>query len=539
MEKPRLVRLGEQDGTEPASFPLAADVTRIGRAQDNDVVLPDMSVSRAHARIIHEQGSYWIQNVGGRNPILLNGAETQEAQLHDGDWIRIGQTDLVFHSDAPAAEREEPVPENYVTIDARNRDALLAGLGVDDLDDLRRAREDLTALYRAGQAINTSLSTSDLAAKVLDTILTELSAVDSCSLHLLDADTEELRCHAQKYRHAHTTSAQRAFSRTLLQTVLDEMKAVLTFDAQDDGRFDDAHSILRMNMRSAMCVPIQVQGRLIGVLQAHTLDPDHTFTVDDLKLFTAFGMTAGVAIQNAMLYEKLEAEKALEAERARTMQVMVHELKSPVAGVRTMAETLRMQVIPAEQHPQFLQRIVSRLDGMLEWINDTLSLSRVKTGRDVGDRERLDLCTRVPEIAEDYRDQAEGKGLRLTVETPERPLHVIMEANSFRLILSNLVSNAVKYTTSGEVRVTLREENGEAVIHVKDSGMGIPQEDLPRLFGEFFRAANARKSKIEGSGVGLASVKHIVERERGRVDVESVEDRGTTFTVRLPTAPEG
>jgi signal transduction histidine kinase len=538
MEHAQLVQLGEQDGSETSSFPLEAEVTRIGRAEDNDIILRDVCISRSHGKIVHAQGGYWIQNVGGRNPILLNGAEIQEAPLRNGDWIRLGCTDLLFRCDAPATEGKEPLAENYLTIDASNRELLLGRSDGEDLQDLRRARHDLTALYRAGQVINASLSVADLSEKALDTVLAEMSAVDCCSIHLLDADTNELRCQAQKYRHEHPSSAQRIFSRTLLDTVIREMKAVLTFDAQDDGRFGDALSIVSMNMRAAMCVPIQVQGRLTGVLQAYTLDVGHTFTIDDLKLLTALGMLAGVAVQNAMLYEKLASEKAIEAERARTMQIMVHELKSPVAGTRTMAETLRMQMVAPEEQPYFLQRIVARLDNMLEWINDTLSFSRIKTGRDVGEPERLNLCSRVQEIAGDYREQAEAKQLRFAIDTPDQPIHVLMEGKNFRLILSNLVSNAVKYTAAGEVGVTLAEEGGFAVIQVRDSGMGIPEKDLAQLFGEFFRASNARKSKIEGSGVGLASVKHLVDRAGGRVDVESEEKRGTTFTVRLPVAAE-
>jgi signal transduction histidine kinase len=220
------------------------------------------------------------------------------------------------------------------------------------------------------------------------------------------------------------------------------------------------------------------------------------------------------------------------------MQVMVHELKSPISGARTMAETLRLQMVKPEEQPRFLERIVARLDSMLEWIHDTLNLSKIKTGRETGELERLDLCSRIRDIAADYHEQAEAKELDFITKTPEQPIHVLLEGNTLRLILSNLISNAVKYTEAGHVRVSLAEEDGTAIVRVRDSGIGIPQEDLPRLFGEFFRASNARKSKIEGSGVGLASVKHLVERSRGSIDIESQENQGTMITVRLPVARE-
>jgi signal transduction histidine kinase len=110
----------------------------------------------------------------------------------------------------------------------------------------------------------------------------------------------------------------------------------------------------------------------------------------------------------------------------------------------------------------------------------------------------------------------------------------MMDPRNLHLVVSNLVSNAVKYTADGQVTVRAGAENGMAVLGVSDTGMGIPAADVPKLFGEFFRAANAKASDIEGSGVGLASVKCLVERHGGRIDVQTREGEGTTLTVRLP-----
>ena len=102
------------------------------------------------------------------------------------------------------------------------------------------------------------------------------------------------------------------------------------------------------------------------------------------------------------------------------------------------------------------------------------------------------------------------------------------------LVLSNLLSNAIKYTAEGSVRVSVQEESGWAVLKVKDSGIGIPKEDVPKLFKEFFRASNARQQQIQGSGVGLSGVKRIIERFGGNITLETKENAGSTFAVRLP-----
>jgi len=111
---------------------------------------------------------------------------------------------------------------------------------------------------------------------------------------------------------------------------------------------------------------------------------------------------------------------------------------------------------------------------------------------------------------------------------------VRIDLQGYRLIVSNLVSNAVKYTSAGWVRVSLRREERWAVLEVRDSGMGIPADDIPKLFTDFFRASNARRSKIRGTGVGLAGVKELVERFGGELELTSEENKGSAFRVRLP-----
>lgn len=106
------------------------------------------------------------------------------------------------------------------------------------------------------------------------------------------------------------------------------------------------------------------------------------------------------------------------------------------------------------------------------------------------------------------------------------------------LILSNLVSNALKYTPDGWVSITVRQEGPWAVLEVKDSGIGIPQEEISHLFTEFYRASNVRQGQIPGTGLGLAGVKTLVERSEGRLEVASEEGIGSCFTVCLPLCKE-
>jgi signal transduction histidine kinase len=111
---------------------------------------------------------------------------------------------------------------------------------------------------------------------------------------------------------------------------------------------------------------------------------------------------------------------------------------------------------------------------------------------------------------------------------------VRFDQKGYHLIVSNLLSNALKYTPKGSVEVVLRVTSHEAIMKVRDTGMGIPSGDLPRIFQEFYRASNARRQRITGTGVGLSGVKDLVERFGGNMRIESREEAGTTVTVSLP-----
>jgi two-component system phosphate regulon sensor histidine kinase PhoR len=132
---------------------------------------------------------------------------------------------------------------------------------------------------------------------------------------------------------------------------------------------------------------------------------------------------------------------------------------------------------------------------------------------------------------------AESKRLRITTELPEAPLVALCDAGAVRQVLDNLLDNAVKYTPEGgRLAVRARADEGEAVIEVEDSGIGIEPRDQQRIFERFYRVDKARSRELGGTGLGLSIVKHIVLAHDGEVSVESLPGRGSTFRVRLPLA---
>ncbi len=299
-------------------------------------------------------------------------------------------------------------------------------------------------------------------------------------------------------------------------------------------RFDDSwDKINNFKTRDVMCAPALFKGDVLGVVQVLN-SKNKPFSNANLPALNNVSRLIGYALYHARLYYDIATLKQLEKEKAGFMRIMVHELKSPVAAARMLADVLEQCDSENPQMKSMAGRIGIRLDEMTGLIQDILELARVKSGDPLGEISVFDIVQAVSDSGESYREQADAKGLNYSVELPTEPLSIRMDSKGFNLITSNLFSNAVKYTAEGDVAIDLKKGNNQAVLSVKDSGIGIPAAELPRLFKEFFRASNAKRAKLPGTGVGLAGVKSIVERFGGCMEIQTIENQGSTFIVKLP-----
>jgi two-component system phosphate regulon sensor histidine kinase PhoR len=212
-----------------------------------------------------------------------------------------------------------------------------------------------------------------------------------------------------------------------------------------------------------------------------------------------------------------------------------HELKTPVAAVRALAETL-LTALPddPEAGRRFAERIAREAERLDALARDLLDLSRVERG--TLDVEPVDLVGLVKEVVGGYADRAEERRIRLDTEL-QPGVAMRGDRAQLGLLLSNLVDNALRYTQNrGKVCVRLETLETRAVLQVADNGRGIPSSELTRIFERFYRVDKARARQTGGTGLGLAIVRHVVEGHGGSVDVESELGRGSTFTINLPVA---
>lgn len=227
--------------------------------------------------------------------------------------------------------------------------------------------------------------------------------------------------------------------------------------------------------------------------------------------------------------------KRLENIRRDFVANVSHELKTPMTSLKGFTETLLDGAMDDEKaRKQFLQIIWKESDRLAHLIDDLLHLSKLEREDLELEWQEIQVTEIAKEVIELLRSKAEEKSITLTT-TFQPELTMIGDPLRFRQILINLVSNAINYTSPhGQVWVEVMEKENQVVMIVKDNGIGISEEEIPRIFERFYRVDKARSRNSGGTGLGLAIVKHIVEAFEGDIQVDSEKGKGTTFIVKLP-----
>ncbi|MBE9037946.1 ATP-binding protein [aff. Roholtiella sp. LEGE 12411] len=294
--------------------------------------------------------------------------------------------------------------------------------------------------------------------------------------------------------------------------------------------------------RSAMVLPIaqavqkeQLAGLLVLGISPH-LEFDHEYR----GFFELVASNVATAIANAHAYqeERKRAEALAELDQAKTafFSNISHEFRTPLTlMLGPLAETLANDsgLQPGEREKlEMVQRNGLRL---LKLVNTLLDFSRIEAGRSQVVYEPTDLAMLTAELASVFRSAIEQAGLRLIVNCPPLPERVYVDREMWEKIVLNLLSNAFKFTFEGEIEVTLRWAEDHVELEVRDTGIGISVAELPHLFERFYQVQGARGRTYEGSGIGLSLVQELVKLHGGNIQVNSVVDQGTWFTVSLPT----
>lgn len=224
--------------------------------------------------------------------------------------------------------------------------------------------------------------------------------------------------------------------------------------------------------------------------------------------------------------------RRLERVRRDFVSNVSHELRTPLTIIRSMAETLLdAPETPAAKKGQYLEKIISEVDRLTLMANDLLVLTAAESQS--VEKRSCDVAEIFRSVTDQLLSKAQGKGLELRYLGPPS-VFVPAHAEQLRQVAINLIENAINYTSQGRVTTIVEDEGDEVVASIKDSGIGIASDDLPRIFERFYRVDKGRSRGTGGTGLGLSIVKHIVEAHGGKVMVDSALNVGSTFTIRLP-----
>jgi two-component system, OmpR family, phosphate regulon sensor histidine kinase PhoR len=501
-------------------------------------------------------------------------------------------------------------------------------------NSLKNRLEGLEALQRVGRSVTSLLDLDGVLKAVVDSAV-ELTGAEEGSLLLLDETTGELYMRAAK-------NFQDEFVRTFRLPIRDTLPGQvlrtarpLVIDERTPRKIKTAYLV-----HSLIYVPLQVQGRVIGVLGVDNRQSGHHFEEQYVTMMSALGDYAAIAIENANLYSRTEVErnkletiltqvedgvividqdgrvalingtactalnlgddplfgkafrdvtqnsdlieilgdelpgqpirnevrledgrifnaqltpiqgigivitmqdithlKELDRIKSDFVSTVSHDLRSPLTAILGYIELIDRVGPLNDQQREFIRRVQFSVNNITLLINDLLDLGRIEAGFDAF-KEIVALPILIRITLEGLHGRLEEKRLSLKLNIPEELPKILGNPTRLRQMLSNLLTNAVKYTPDeGWISVYARAEGGQVILQISDNGPGIPAADQPYIFDKFYRASNV-PAETPGTGLGLAIVKSIVEYHQGRIWVNSQVGHGATFTVVLPIAQE-
>jgi signal transduction histidine kinase len=471
--------------------------------------------------------------------------------------------------------------------------AAQAAIGIENarlFEDVESTNRSLTALNQVAQTVNRSLHLQDILEASLDAALRAVE-VEAGNIRLWNEREGFLTLAAHRGMSEGYVSRMRHFrlGEGVAGKVFQTGEAFLVEDLQQHPELNQMAQ--KDGVRSVASIPIRSRDNVVGVMSllGHG---QRRFAPAEIDLLTAIGNQIGTAIENAGLYQEvrlaaveLEAtveartlelqrtnvalrqalHRAEEASRAKSqfLATMSHELRTPLNPIIGFSELLEDQQLGAlnEKQRQYVSRVLTSARHLLSLINGVLDLAKVEAGRSELDLDPLNLPQALKTSCEGIRPQAAAKGIELQLNIESCPRTLVADASRIRQILDRLLSNAIKFTpTGGKVTVSARpvqgsgfrvqgeagpdhepstmnhERNGDFVeIAVSDTGIGIKAEDMPKLFQPFTQLDASLTRKHQGTGLGLALTKKLVELHGGTIQGESGgPGQGSTFTVILP-----
>lgn len=405
-------------------------------------------------------------------------------------------------------------------------------------EDLQRATVRLQAINEISKVVGSTLDLKQVLERLVETTAKAMG-VRACSIRMLDKSGRYLEPVAvyglsQTYINKGPVDA---LTNPLAKETLSG-KVVNIPNASQSPLLQYPLEARQEGIQSMLSAPLMGKSGPMGILRVYDTKVNR-FNEEDEEFISAIAAQGSIAIENAMAYQ---AMSELDKMKSQFVHTATHELRSPVSVTRSLLRTITAGYAGevSQQQKEILERATRRIEFLQKLIDDLLDLAAGKIGKFISQEMKpVSLREVIEKVVERYQIPAQEKTIELRFECacPPEKTYVKATIDGLDRIFNNLISNAVKYTLQGgKVLVKMQPLDGEVHVAVQDSGIGIPEEALPHLFTEFYRAPNAKEMVTEGTGLGLAITKDIIQQLEGRITVESQVGVGTTFHVFLPIA---
>lgn len=407
------------------------------------------------------------------------------------------------------------------------------------LEDLRTQleteQERLQFLFESGKAISRIFKLDELLEFSAGLILSFADA-DTCAVYLRGKDR---RLHAAKVKRAGGRGGKELkVSKTILQHVVGKRVAIITRSAAEDDRFMHGASIVMGGIQSVMCVPLMVGEKALGVLYVVSDRPTRQFDEGSLDVLNAFASQLAVAIENARLFELEERLRVREREAAlgRMAGEISHAIKNRLNSMMGPAELIEMVVDEKEEVLNCAGDIKEGVKALRDYVVNNLDYLRTGGGKreeeggaPIG--EVVDYCVDV------CKERFSKEGIKVARRRSDKLPRVGIEREKMEIILDNLLNNsadAMRDSATRQIMIGVFWEPGEGEVAVQftDTGCGVAKEDHARVFEDYFT------TKAEGTGIGLAQSRAMLERCGGSIDIRSEKGKGATFLITLPVVKE-
>jgi len=323
-------------------------------------------------------------------------------------------------------------------------------------------------------------------------------------------------------------------------------KPLAIVDAINDPRIQYREAAKKEGVVSILSLPLIRHGDVIGIVRIYTAER-RKFSPKEIEFYSTLANLGAIALERAELHESTDTalsecrieRRNLEEDKEqflRFLSMAAHDLKAPLSAIQSFLRVILDGFVGEinDKQRHMMERSSQRIAELFTLISDLLDIPRIEMGQIVQEMVEISPTQIINNFAEEGFNLAKQKGIKFSVDIPPNLPNIMGSPTRLQQVIANLVNNAINYTTEGEVIVKATERDKDILIEVCDTGKGIPPDELPMIFEDFFRGSN---TEVKGTGLGLSISKRIIEAHSGKIWVESpykANTKGSRFCFTLP-----